>query len=139
MAIPQPQTLTIVTSEELPNSLEEMVGFRLTVRIGDGEPFRLSTLQGIPIRVRHFGGRLQIEQVRELLAAGSVIRAPITHLDPGSQRADGYQKTDRAVDPKLIEAVGRTIVSNRPAPIHTAHVPGTIMHNAGDKMGNRAV
>jgi hypothetical protein len=131
--------MIIVTSKEVPHAREGEIAFELTVRIGDGDPFRLSTISGIPIRVRHFGDRFQIAQIRELFAVGATICAPITHLDPGSQRAPGYRRTDRAVDPKLINPVGRAIVSAKPAPIHVAHVPGEIMFNAGDKMGQRAV
>lgn len=149
MAEPQPQIMTIVTSQEVPHAREGEIAFELTVRVPGGEPFRLTTHSRIPIRVRHFNGRFPIAQIRRILTAGVIIRAPITHLDPGCQREQHHRQSDRAVDPRLIQAVAYacpllvrqghlpTATKARSSSEPTETVRREVLFNAGSSMGSR--
>lgn len=144
----QPSVLTIVSCaivrkpEDKPR--DEMTEFDVTVKIGEsGAPFRLRTERGMPIKPINFGYAASLQSITELLTEGAEISVRLSMVGARWQsQEDDFRSSDRAVNPKEIKPIGRrltapsTVTASTP---HTAPVPGTLLFNAGDKMGSRAV
>ncbi len=140
------QLLTIVSLQVVEKAQAEMTEFHVVVRVGDGPPFRLRTVQSRPIRLMHFGtghAARSRQFVEDIFLEGGHISAKLENVgQPWQNEADGFRPGDKAVDPKLIvvaERVPQALVELRKQAVHTAPVPGDILFNAGDKMGTRSV
>lgn len=140
------QLLRIVSLQVVEKPQAEMTEFHVVVQIDDGPPFRLRTVQSRPIRLMHFGtGRAarSREFVEGLFVEGGHISAKLENVgQPWQNEADGFQKSDKAVDPKLIvvaELVPPVLAELRKQTVHVAVVPGEILFNDGGAMGARTI
>ncbi len=106
MTIPR-QTATVVSCNTIPKDRLDDTVFEVIVRIGDGQPFRMRSRNGFPLKLRHFSGATTplktVAWVEALLAPGSEITA-IFEVIPAKWQtaADGFIQGDRMVDPTQI-------------------------------------
>lgn len=136
--------LTIVSLEVVDHAIPSKTEFRVVVRSGDGEPFRLHGLGNLPFRLYSFSSAQTArsrEWVEQLLTQGGTIKASLELVGPRHRGSDSdYRPSDRVTDAKTIIAVAS---ASGLAPVVTdsltATVSGVIMFNAGGKMGERFV
>lgn len=135
-----PQVVTVVSCNVTEKADVGSTELDVSVRIGDGEPFRLRSHNGRPIKLRHFSRASEkpkaVEWAKDLFTVGNEIEVIFEVIPARWQTAaDGFVKGDRAIDPTRIRAtnpkVARALAP--PPPAHPANQE-PIMMNGGDRM-----
>lgn len=135
-----PQRVTVVSCAVGKKDDLGSTEFDVSVRIGDGVPFRLRSHNGRPIKLRHFSLAREplksVEWVTTLLMVGEEIEVTFGVIPARWQTpADGFVKSDRAVDPTRIRPMNAKLareIASVQVPRPTDQEP--IMMNGGDRM-----
>lgn len=103
------QKVTVVSCDVSNKSDVGSTEFDISVRINDGEPFRLRSRNGRPIKLRHFSNASDplktVEWVTDVFEVGNEIEVALEVIPARWQNpADGFKKGDRAIDPARIRA-----------------------------------
>ena len=113
----QPQKVEVVSCVVTPKEGVGATEFDVTVRVGNGQAFRLRSHNGRPLKQRNFTRSNDplkaVEWLARLFEVGSELEMTLDVIGARWQTAaDGFVKGDRAVDPIVIRSLNPAMYRN---------------------------